>query len=111
MARGERARGEVAEVRAALNALTAPGGGGPAGRAAARDLFKKIVHYTTVGIDLSSVFMQVRVLCVCGEGWEEEKKREAVAGRQTKKKHARITLPSTLPPSHPGRRRRRPLRR
>jgi hypothetical protein len=60
--RPSRPRGEVAEIRAALAALAAPGGGGagPAERAArTREVFKKIVHHTTVGIDLSDLFMQV----------------------------------------------------
>ena len=64
-----RPRGEVAEVRAALAALSAPGV--PAERAArTREVFKKIVHHTTVGIDLSDLFMQVRA-------GEEERDRGA----------------------------------
>lgn len=66
-----KARGELAEVRSALAALAAPGGPRGDGGAAMRDVFRKIVHYTTIGIDLSSLFMQV------GRGW-----RVVDAGRE-----------------------------
>jgi hypothetical protein len=63
--RPSRPRGEVAEIRAALAALASPSAGGQAERAArTREVFKKIVHHTTVGIDLSDLFMQV-----CKKGW------------------------------------------
>jgi hypothetical protein len=92
MARGEpRARGEVAEVRAALASLAARGATAPDAAAARRDLFKKIVHYTTIGIDLSSLFMQVR--------WRGERGGGRRA-REKKKRRAQRAPPPPVPPFH-----------
>lgn len=63
--RGERAakaRGEVAELKVALAAFAASGRTAADGGAAKREVFKKLVHYMTIGIDMSPLFMQVGLL-------------------------------------------------
>ena len=58
--RASKARGEVAELRAALASFSATGRTATDGGAAKREVFKKLVHYMTIGIDMSGLFMQVR---------------------------------------------------
>ena len=57
-------RGELAEIRTTLAALASSGGSSKSETAvtAKRDVFKKIINYITIGIDMSSLFMQV---CLC----------------------------------------------
>ena len=57
--RASKARGEVAELRAALASFAATGRTATDGGAAKREVFKKLVHYMTIGIDMSGLFMQV----------------------------------------------------
>ena len=57
--RASKARGEVAELRAALASFSATGRTATDGGAAKREVFKKLVHYMTIGIDMSGLFMQV----------------------------------------------------
>ena len=56
-----KSRGELAEIRTTLAALASAGGSSKAETAvtAKRDVFKKIINYITIGIDMSSLFMQV----------------------------------------------------
>ena len=56
-----KSRGELAEIRTTLAALASSGGSSKAETAvtAKRDVFKKIINYITIGIDMSSLFMQV----------------------------------------------------
>ena len=57
-----KSRGELAEIRTTLAALASSGGHSKSETAvtAKRDVFKKIINYITIGIDMSSVFMQAR---------------------------------------------------
>ncbi len=57
-----KSRGELAEIRTTLAALASAGGSSKAETAvtAKRDVFKKIINYITIGIDMSSLFMQVQ---------------------------------------------------
>ena len=55
---GEKSRGEIGEIRTQLNALSASGSR-PEAAAAKKELFKKVINYMTIGIDMSSLFMQV----------------------------------------------------
>lgn len=56
-----KSRGELAEIRTTLAALASSGGSSKSETAvtAKRDVFKKIINYITIGIDMSSLFMQV----------------------------------------------------
>ena len=56
---GEKNRGELGEIRTSLAQLSGPSNTKPDGVKAKKDVFKKIVNYMTVGIDMSSLFMQV----------------------------------------------------
>lgn len=56
---GEKTRGELGEIRASLSSLSGPSSSRPDGVKAKKDVFKKIINYMTVGIDMSSLFMQV----------------------------------------------------
>lgn len=58
--RTAKARGEVAELKVALASFAASGRTAADGGAAKREVFKKLVHYMTIGIDMSGLFMQVR---------------------------------------------------
>lgn len=58
--RASKARGEVAELRAALASFSTTGRTATDGGHAKREVFKKLVHYMTIGIDMSGLFMQVR---------------------------------------------------
>ena len=53
-------RGELAEIRTTLAALASSSDSnkGEAAVHAKRDVFKKIINYITIGIDMSSLFMQ-----------------------------------------------------
>lgn len=53
-------RGELAEIRTTLAALASSSDSnkGEAAAHAKRDVFKKIINYITIGIDMSSLFMQ-----------------------------------------------------
>lgn len=55
---GEKSRGEIGEIRTQLNALSASGGR-PEAAIAKKELFKKVINCMTIGIDMSSLFMQV----------------------------------------------------
>ena len=57
-----KSRGELAEIRTTLAALASSGGHSKSETAvtAKRDVFKKIINYITIGIDMSSLFMQAR---------------------------------------------------
>ena len=55
---GEKSRGEIGEIRTQLNALSSSGGR-PEAAIAKRELFKKVINCMTIGIDMSSLFMQV----------------------------------------------------
>ena len=55
----EKARGELGEIRASLANLSGLSNSKPDGVKAKKEVFKKIINYTTVGIDMSSLFMQV----------------------------------------------------
>jgi hypothetical protein len=57
-------RGELAEIRTTLASLASSGGSSKSETAvtAKRDVFKKIINCITIGIDMSSLFMQV---CMC----------------------------------------------
>lgn len=62
-----KSRGELAEIRTTLASLASTSGSskGETGVTAKRDVFKKIINYITIGIDMSSLFMQVRiVICI-----------------------------------------------
>ena len=52
-------RGELGEIRASLAALSSASSTKPDAVVAKKDLFRKIVNYMTIGIDMSSLFMQV----------------------------------------------------
>ena len=54
----ERNRGEIGEIRTQLNAISATGSR-PEAAAAKKELFKKVINCMTIGIDMSSLFMQV----------------------------------------------------
>jgi vesicle coat complex subunit len=56
-----KSRGELAEIRTTLASLASTSGStkGETAVAAKRDVFKKIINYMTIGIDMSSLFMQV----------------------------------------------------
>jgi len=56
---GEKTRGELGEIRFSLASLSGPSSSRPDGAAAKKDVFKKIINYTSMGIDMSSLFMQV----------------------------------------------------
>ena len=72
--RASKARGEVAELRAALASFSATGRTATDGGLAKREVFKKLVHYMTIGIDMSGLFMQVR--------WRRgERERDGKKGR------------------------------
>lgn len=55
---GEKSRGEIGEIRTQLNALSASGSR-PEAATAKKELFKKVINCMTIGIDMSSLFMQV----------------------------------------------------
>lgn len=55
---GEKSRGEIGEIRTQLNALSASGSR-PETATAKKELFKKVINCMTIGIDMSSLFMQV----------------------------------------------------
>ena len=55
---GEKSRGEIGEIRIQLNALSASGSR-PEAAIAKKELFKKVINCMTIGIDMSSLFMQV----------------------------------------------------
>lgn len=55
---GEKSRGEIGEIRTQLNALSASGSR-PEAAIAKKELFKKVINCMTIGIDMSSLFMQV----------------------------------------------------
>lgn len=61
---GEKTRGELGEIRASLAALSAGGVGKADAVAAKRDLFKRIINFMTIGVDMSSLFMQVMTCAV-----------------------------------------------
>lgn len=54
-----KSRGEIAEIRTQLDTLSKFGGVKTETVVAKKDLFKKIINYATIGIDMSSLFMQV----------------------------------------------------
>ena len=54
----EKNRGEIGEIRTQLNAISATGSR-PEAAAAKKELFKKVINCMTIGIDMSSLFMQV----------------------------------------------------
>ena len=54
----EKNRGEIGEIRTQLNALSSSGSR-PEAAAAKKELFKKVINCMTIGIDMSSLFMQV----------------------------------------------------
>ncbi len=56
-----KSRGELAEIRTTLASLASTSGSskGETAVTAKRDVFKKIINYITIGIDMSSLFMQV----------------------------------------------------
>jgi hypothetical protein len=56
-----KARGELGEIRATLATLATTGNAkSEAVVASKRDVFKKVINYMTIGIDMSSLFMQAR---------------------------------------------------
>ena len=58
-------RGELGEIRTQLAALSShPSGNRIDAANAKKELFKKIINYTTVGIDMSSLFMPVMTSAV-----------------------------------------------
>lgn len=58
-------RGELGEIRSQLAALSShPTGNRIDAANAKKELFKKIINYTTVGIDMSSLFMPVMTSAV-----------------------------------------------
>ena len=58
-------RGELGEIRTQLAALSShPSGNRIDAATAKKELFKKIINYTTVGIDMSSLFMPVMTCAV-----------------------------------------------
>jgi hypothetical protein len=75
--RASKARGEVAELRAALASFSATGRTATDGGAAKREVFKKLVHYMTIGIDMSGLFMQVRREGGNGGGGKRKEKKES----------------------------------
>ena len=48
-----------ASLDSAMMPMPCPAGSKPDAALAKRDLFKKIINYMTIGIDMSSLFMQV----------------------------------------------------
>ena len=62
-----KSRGELAEIRTTLASLASTSGSskGESAVTAKRDVFKKIINYITIGIDMSSLFMQVDCLFLC----------------------------------------------
>lgn len=61
-----KARGELGEIKTTLATLATTGNAkSEAVVASKRDVFKKIINYMTIGIDMSSLFMQARRLCAC----------------------------------------------
>eukprot|EP00884_Botryococcus_braunii_P006125 jgi/Botrbrau1/15513/Bobra.0225s0004.1 len=63
-AAGEKTRGELGEIKASLAALSAGGMGKADAVAAKRDVFKRIINFMTIGVDMSSLFMQVMTCAV-----------------------------------------------
>lgn len=61
---GEKTRGELGEIRTSLAALSGGGVGKADAVAAKRDLFKRIINFMTIGVDMSSLFMQVMTCAV-----------------------------------------------
>ncbi|KAK9786802.1 hypothetical protein WJX73_006669 [Symbiochloris irregularis] len=61
---GEKVRGELGEIKTTLAGLSSTHGRAPELLAAKREVFKKIVNYMTVGIDMSSLFMQAMTAAV-----------------------------------------------
>ncbi|BDA42681.1 beta-adaptin-like protein A [Coccomyxa sp. Obi] len=61
-----KSRGELAEIRTTLASLASTSGSskGETAVTAKRDVFKKIINYITIGIDMSSLFMQVMTCAV-----------------------------------------------
>ena len=59
-----KSRGELGEIRTSLASLSGSSSTKPDGVKAKKDVFKKIVNYMTVGIDMSSLFMQVMTCAV-----------------------------------------------
>jgi len=56
-----KARSELGEIRATLATLATTGNAkSEAVLASKRDVFKKVINYMTIGIDMSSLFMQAR---------------------------------------------------
>ena len=61
-----KARGELGEIKTTLATLATTGNAkSEAVVASKRDVFKKIINYMTIGIDMSSLFMQARRLHAC----------------------------------------------
>ena len=59
-----KARGELGEIKTTLATLATTGNAkSEAVVASKREVFKKIINYMTIGIDMSSLFMQARPLC------------------------------------------------
>ena len=58
-----KARGELGEIKSTLATLATTGNAkSEAVLASKRDVFKKIINYMTIGIDMSSLFIQARPL-------------------------------------------------
>ena len=58
-----KARGELGEIKTTLATLATTGNAkSEAVVASKREVFKKIINYMTIGIDMSSLFMQARRL-------------------------------------------------
>ena len=55
---GEKVRGELGEIKTTLAGLSSVAGNKPEMLTAKKEVFKKIISYMTVGIDMSSLFMQ-----------------------------------------------------
>ncbi|KAK9817308.1 hypothetical protein WJX72_012438 [[Myrmecia] bisecta] len=64
-----KSRGELGEIKTQLAALTGSSGSKGDAVAAKKDLFKKIINYMTIGIDMSSLFVQVMT---CGVSNSED---------------------------------------
>jgi vesicle coat complex subunit len=66
---GEKTRGELGEIKSALAALSAGGMNKADSVAAKRDVFKRVINSMTIGVDMSSLFMQVMT---CGVSNNED---------------------------------------
>lgn len=61
---GEKTRGELGEIKTTLAGLSSAAGSKHDMLTAKKEVFKKIISYMTVGIDMSSLFMQAMTCAV-----------------------------------------------